>query len=111
MSDLLHAAEQYREIGWQLVPVVGKKPRLSWKTPPSWDKMTPFWDDPETTGLAVILGAPSGDLVVRDFDKSGAFDRWKLTSGTATRGASLSLAADEERAWQAGEDSVRWRRA
>ena len=42
---------------------------------------------------------------------AGAFDRWKLTSGTATRGASLSLAADEERAWQAGEDSVRWRRA
>jgi hypothetical protein len=37
---------------------------------------------------------------------AGAFDRWKLTSGTATRGASLSLAADEERAWQAGEDSV-----
>ena len=77
MSELLRAAEQYREFGWQLVPVDGKKPRMCWKIPPNWDKMTPHWRDPGTTGLAVILGAMSGDLVVRDFDESEAFDRWK----------------------------------
>jgi hypothetical protein len=77
MSDLRVAAETYRELGWQVVPVVDKRPRVNWKNPPSRDRVEPFWDDPATTGLAVILGAPSGDLVVRDFDKPEAFDQWK----------------------------------
>ncbi len=77
MCDLRDAARMYCEFGWRLVPVDGKKPRMFWKSPPSWDQMAPLWDDPETTGLAVILGKLSGNLVVRDFDKPEAFERWK----------------------------------
>jgi hypothetical protein len=39
--------------------------------------MERFWDDPSTTGLAVILGAPSGNLIARDFDRLGAYERWR----------------------------------
>ena len=77
MSPLRAAAAFYRDLGWAVVPVIDKKPRVSWKTPPAWQKVEELIDDPETTGLAVILGEPSGDLVARDFDQPGAFEKWK----------------------------------
>ena len=31
---------------------------------------------PNATGLAVVLGVPSGGLAVRDFDKIGSYRNW-----------------------------------
>ena len=76
-SQLHEAAEQYAALGWRLVPVIGKKPRTRWKTPPAWTQVLAYLDDPGTTGLAVVLGSRSGDLAARDFDDADAFERWK----------------------------------
>jgi hypothetical protein len=77
MSDLRSAADHYRTLGWQLVPVQGKRPRLGWESPPTWHQVEKVIADSKTTGIAVILGAPSGDLVARDFDEPDAYERWK----------------------------------
>jgi Bifunctional DNA primase/polymerase, N-terminal len=78
MSDLRIAAEVYHhEFGWSVIPVAGKRPRVAWKQAPPWQEVAERFDDPRTTGVAVILGKPSRDLVVRDFDKPEAYERWK----------------------------------
>jgi Bifunctional DNA primase/polymerase, N-terminal len=71
------AAAGYAQIGWRIVPVVGEQPRLKWKEPPSRERIEPLWDDPQTTGLAVILGPPSGNLIARDFDNIDSYLRWR----------------------------------
>jgi hypothetical protein len=68
-------------LGWSIVPVDGKTPRLNWKKPPSWDRMERLWDDPKTTGLAVILGEPSNNLIARDFDRLDAYEQWRDANG------------------------------
>ena len=87
MCELRTAADRYTSLGWQLVAVQGKIPRLGWKKPPARHKVDKLLDDPKTTGLAVILGAPSGDLVVRDFDKPEAYELWKTRSPRTGRDA------------------------
>ena len=78
MSDLRIAADVYHNFfGWAVVPVIGKRPRVAWKQAPQWQEVAERFDDPRTTGVAVILGKPSRDLVVRDFDKPEAYEQWK----------------------------------
>jgi hypothetical protein len=60
------AAKGYRELGWFVIPVNGKKPRTSWKKRQPHHKSDPLFDDPKTTGLAVVLGSPSRNLVAID---------------------------------------------
>lgn len=57
--------------------LTGKRPCLDWKVPPTWERMEPYWDNPRTTGLAVILGAVSGNLSARDFDRLDSYERWR----------------------------------
>ncbi len=70
-------AQRYADLGWRVIPVAGKRPLVAWKqlTPP--DELEPLWDDPRTTGIAVILGQPSGGLVVRDFDDVDRYLGWR----------------------------------
>ncbi len=72
-------ATSYVALGWSLLPVIGKKPAYgtTWKDPPSWDKVKAVLAYPGTTGVAVILGEPSGNLTVRDFDEPGSYDQWR----------------------------------
>ena len=56
MFGLREAAETYRKLGWQVVPVVNKRPRVAWKKPPSWERVERLWDDPATTGMGAVLG-------------------------------------------------------
>lgn len=69
-------AKRYADLGWRVVPVAGKKPLVEWKqlTPPN--ELEPLWDDPRTTGIAVVLGQPSGGLIVRDFDEVDRYLGW-----------------------------------
>ena len=75
--DLREAATRYRELGWRVVPVIGKQPRCPWKKRLPNYKIDALFDDPETTGVAVVLGSPSGNLVAMDFDSLVAFERWR----------------------------------
>jgi hypothetical protein len=78
MSALRDAAERYAyELGWAVIPVIGKRPRVEWKKLPDFQTIKMIFDDPQTTGVAVILGEPSMNLVVRDFDRPDAFERWR----------------------------------
>ena len=76
---LLGGLELYRGLGWSIVPVAGKKPLPGWK----WrdvvvdqDRVERAVSNPQTTGIAVILGRPSGDLFARDFDQIEAYEEW-----------------------------------
>ena len=77
-SPLRDAAAVYHfELALSVIPVADKRPRVRWKNAPPWDDFEHLFDAPETTGVAVVLGKPSSDLVVRDFDKPQAFERWE----------------------------------
>src|SRR6516165_2731079 len=89
---LLHVATGYRaSLKWAVVPVRGERPRVAWKIPPPLDSVKQFFDDPGTTGLAVVLGEPSGGLVVRDFDKPEAFEGWKREHPDLARTLPIAL--------------------
>src|SRR6516162_9179425 len=75
-AELQEAARRYWELGWDVVPVNGKKPILSWRIRQPRDKVEPLWDDPRTTGLAVVLGSRSGGLCARDFDDVASYSQW-----------------------------------
>jgi hypothetical protein len=76
MSTLRFEAARYAELGWRVVPVVGKVPRIPWKDAPPYDRLDHQWEDPVTTGIAVVLGQPSGGLIVRDFDVVASYLAW-----------------------------------
>jgi hypothetical protein len=76
-SPLRDAADAYRDLGWEVIPVVDKRPRVPWKCPADPEAVDTLLEDPETTGLAVVLGERSGGLVVRDFDDANAFEQWR----------------------------------
>jgi Bifunctional DNA primase/polymerase, N-terminal len=77
-SPLRDAAAVYHfELALSVILVSDKRPRVLWKNAPPWDDFEHLFDAPETTGVAVVLGKPSSDLVVRDFDNPQAFDRWE----------------------------------
>src|SRR5262245_60791720 len=87
MSAYLREAEElYASLGWTTIPVRHKKPRVrKWRPAPPRETLARFWDDPETTGLAVVLGAPSGNLVVRDFDRLENYERWQAENPELAR--------------------------
>jgi hypothetical protein len=79
--DLVDAAERYvDELGWDIIPVVGKRPLkgVKWargsETP--WNTRREMLCSPRATGIAVLLGERSGGLIARDFDDARAYDRW-----------------------------------
>jgi hypothetical protein len=76
MSTLRAEAAKYLPLGWQLLPVAGKVPLIAWKDAPPPDQLDHLWDDPRATGIAVVLGQPSGGLIVRDFDDVHSYLEW-----------------------------------
>jgi hypothetical protein len=66
--------------GWSIVAVTGKRAAGRWKP---YQKRRPeertvrrMFARPRITGMAVVTGAVSGGLAIRDFDQAKAYDRW-----------------------------------
>jgi hypothetical protein len=59
-----------------VIPVIDKRSLVRWNPPPTFNKVEHHFDDPRVTGLAVLLGAPSGNLAARDFDSISSYDGW-----------------------------------
>ncbi len=77
----LSHAKHYRDVyGWSVIPVRGKKPTGSWK---QYQQRHP--SDPELqklflgkhTGIAVICGSVSNNLICRDYDVRKGYFAWK----------------------------------
>jgi hypothetical protein len=79
-EDLLTAALAYQARGWSIIPTVGKEARTPWKRfqscPASPAELQSLFALQGIDGLAVVLGAVSGGLACRDFDRSDAYDCW-----------------------------------
>ncbi len=79
-NNLLKAAQEYGKRGWSVIPIRGKKPIGVWKPfqkrRPKAEEHLVWFSDKRPTGLAVILGAVSGDLVCRDFDVAKSYEDW-----------------------------------
>ena len=79
-ADLLTAALEYADCGLSIIPVIGKKSVGRWKQfqkrVANEAELREAFANPRVTGLAVILGAVSGYLAVRDFDRVEAYESW-----------------------------------
>lgn len=85
LDELRRAALDYHGMGLSVVPVgKDKRPVVKWKaytrTRPDRDTIE-AWFDPArrgrpVTGVAIVLGRVSGDLIVRDFDVAEVYHDW-----------------------------------
>ncbi|MBI3895103.1 MAG: bifunctional DNA primase/polymerase [Acidobacteria bacterium] len=79
-SPLLAQALEYTDRGFSVFPVVGKVPAVEWKPYqtrlPSVEEIKRNFSR-RATGIAVVLGPVSGNLVCRDFDKHTSYENWK----------------------------------
>ena len=79
---LINHALQYAHRGWSIIPIgKNKGPAIQrWKPyqkeRPTEDDLRTWFTKPGVTGLAVICGPVSGDLVVRDIDKVESYQAW-----------------------------------
>lgn len=64
-----------------VIAVAGKKAVSTWKpfmvACPSENDLVNMFASPRVTGLAVICGEVSRNLVIRDFDAEGTYDAWR----------------------------------
>ena len=80
---LLAEALRLHSLGLSVLPIgKGKKPALkSWKglqtVAADETQIREWFRKPSVTGLGIILGPVSGDLVVRDFDTKESYMAWK----------------------------------
>jgi hypothetical protein len=83
-TDLLQYALLYRTLGWNVLPVIGKKIVVRWRR---WQQervpirvLARLIDRTEVTGLAILCGWISGwpgrKLCVRDFDSVESYLQW-----------------------------------
>jgi hypothetical protein len=79
-NSLRDAALAYHGRGWSVIPVRGKRPASLWR--PFQERaadratLTRMFARPGITGVAVVTGAVSGGLAVRDFDRADAYRVW-----------------------------------
>src|SRR4029453_8548783 len=77
---LLDAALSYAKHGWSVIPVIGKRAPRLWRPVPKRAAGEPalrkMFARHGLTVVAVILGAVSGGLAVRDFDKADPYHAW-----------------------------------
>ncbi|OAB63986.1 hypothetical protein AY599_16450 [Leptolyngbya valderiana BDU 20041] len=86
LDELRRAAVDYHGMGLSVLPVgENKRAVVKWKvyasTRANRDTIE-AWFDPArrgrpVTGVAIVLGRVSGNLIVRDFDDAEAYHRWK----------------------------------
>jgi hypothetical protein len=83
-GPLFQAAMQYHRLGWSVLAAAGKKPHrvvgkwAKYQTRrPDVDTLKRWFGRNDVTGILVITGPVSGDLVVRDFDDPAAYPKWK----------------------------------
>ena len=78
---VLIEALRLQSIGISVIPVTqNKRPAIKWKpfqsSPADESQVREWFDKRDDLGLAIILGAVSGNVVVRDFDIQEAWRRW-----------------------------------
>jgi hypothetical protein len=79
---LLDNAILYHQRGWRIIPTAGKKAHFDWKQFQKDRPTEQLLGDwfcrlaDGTTGIAVLTGAASGGLAVRDFDREDAYQEW-----------------------------------
>lgn len=83
MNALLVDALGYNVRGFSIIPTRGKKPTIrKWKpfaeNIANEQTIRKWFTTNNPNGLAVICGKVSGDLVCRDFDEMGSYDKWAL---------------------------------
>lgn len=82
-NEVLASALAYHGLGWSLLPI---KPGTKEPDCRSWSQfqqkrasiqqVQKWFDGRPDRGLAVVLGAVSGDLFCRDFDRLDGYERW-----------------------------------
>jgi len=81
-GDILEAALDYLQRGWSVIRIHPgtKKAAGRWgkyqKRRPTQAELGSWFGNGRGFGLAVVLGAISGDLVVRDFDNATSYEAW-----------------------------------
>lgn len=67
--------------GWSIVPVINKVPAVPWKLfqsrAPTDSELNSLFADKRVTGLSVVLGPVSNNVVNCDFDSESAFVEWQ----------------------------------
>src|SRR5262249_37275507 len=83
------AIELAERFGWSTNPIVGKKAVGRWKEfqcrRPDGDTLRRLFSRDGITGLAVITGAVSGGLAIRDFDDNEAYITWTAANQTGAK--------------------------
>jgi hypothetical protein len=72
MSEMQQAIDNYRKLGWNIIPVQGKRCLTQWKEYQTVKYNGTF---APTDNIAVVLGAVSGNLVGVDLDLHGKEDK------------------------------------
>ncbi len=120
---LLTSALQYLDRGWSVIPVRGKIPAVSAWKPYTNRRATEAevrdWIDlGSPSGIAVICGPVSGDLVVRDFDVLSSYEEWaareielarSLPTVQTPRGRHVYFSNGHQRITQLGDGELRGR--
>jgi hypothetical protein len=109
-NAVLAAALDYASRGWCILPVKPgtKAPAVSWKRyqtqRPSIKRIRDWFKD-DNLGVAVVLGAVSGGLACRDFDRAESYHEWagnhpelaiSLPTVATPRGFHVYIVATEE---------------
>src|SRR5262249_1652377 len=88
-GTFLDHAKAYDGLGMAVIPVDGKKAKGQWKPfqkrRPDSETLRKLFSQDGITGLAVITGAVSGGLAIRDFDDSDAYITWAAANQADAR--------------------------
>ena len=76
-EELLKEALNYINLGFSVIPLTGKTPTTAWKEyqsrPPTVEEVEKFFTNTKVTGIGIVTGKASENLVVLDFDSKEEF--------------------------------------